>query len=196
MKSLTEKTPCSGEEAEAVTAALPENNDAAKTAAGMTDREPARQTAVTEEDLAYMREALRLAQEAAEADEAPVGACVVQNGRLIAAARNRRESDKCATHHAEILAIEEACRTLGGWRLPGCTLYVTLEPCPMCGGAIVNARIPRVVFGAYDEKAGVFGSATDFNALTFNHKPAVTGGVLAEESRAILSAYFKGKRKN
>ncbi|MBO7762423.1 MAG: nucleoside deaminase [Clostridia bacterium] len=145
-------------------------------------------------DLMYMRKALELAREAAEADEVPVGALIVYEGRIIAAARNRRETDKMATHHAEICAIEEACRVRGGWRLPDCTLYVTLEPCPMCGGAIVNARLPRVVFGAYDHRGGVFGSATDFNALTFNHRPDVTGGVLAEEAAAILSAYFKKKR--
>lgn len=147
-----------------------------------------------ETDIFFMQEALRLAREAAEADEVPVGAVVVYEGRIIGAARNRRETDKLATHHAEIVAIEEACRTRGGWRLPDCTLYVTLEPCPMCGGAIVNARIPRVVFGAYDRRAGVFGSAVDFNTLTFNHRPEVTGGVLADEAAAILTAYFKRKR--
>lgn len=148
-----------------------------------------------EQDLIFMREALRLAREAAEADEVPVGAVIVYEGRIIAAARNRREGDKMATHHAEILAIEEACRYRGGWRLPDCTLYVSLEPCPMCGGAIVNARLPRVVFGAYDHRAGVFGSAVDFNALTFNHRPEVTGGVLEEEAAEILSSYFRKKRK-
>ena len=147
-----------------------------------------------ETDILFMREALRLAREAAEADEVPVGAVVVYEGRIIGAARNRRETDKLATHHAEIVAIEEACRARGGWRLPDCTLYVTLEPCPMCGGAIVNARIPRVVFGAYDRRAGVFGSAVDFNTLTFNHRPEVTGGVLADEAAAILTDYFKRKR--
>lgn len=147
-----------------------------------------------ETDILFMREALRLAREAAEADEVPVGAVIVYEGRIIGAARNRRETDKLATHHAEIVAIEEACRARGGWRLPDCTLYVTLEPCPMCGGAIVNARIPRVVFGAYDRRAGVFGSAVDFNALTFNHRPEVTGGVLADEAAAILTDYFKRKR--
>ena len=148
----------------------------------------------TEDDIRFMREALALAREAAEADEVPVGALIVYEGRIIAAARNRRESDKLATHHAEICAIEEACRVRGGWRLPDCTLYVTLEPCPMCGGAIVNARIPRVVFGAYDRRAGVFGSAVNFNDLTFNHRPEVLGGVLEEEAAAILTSYFRKKR--
>ena len=147
-----------------------------------------------ETDVFFMQKALELAREAAEADEVPVGALIVYQGQIIARARNRRESDKLATHHAEIVAIEEACRFRGGWRLPECTLYVTLEPCPMCGGAIVNARIPRVVFGAYDRRAGVFGSAVDFNLLGFNHRPEVTGGVLADEAASILTEYFRRKR--
>lgn len=147
-----------------------------------------------ETDVFFMQKALELAREAAEADEVPVGALVVYQGQIIARARNRRESDKLATHHAEIVAIEEACRFRGGWRLPDCTLYVTLEPCPMCGGAIINARLPRVVFGAYDRRGGVFGSAIDFNTLTFNHRPEVVGGVCEEEAAAILTEYFKRKR--
>lgn len=149
---------------------------------------------VTEQDILYMREALALAREAAEADEVPVGAIVVFRGEIIARARNRRETDKLATHHAEIVAIEEACRYRGGWRLPECTLYVTLEPCPMCGGAIVNARLPRVVFGAYDRRAGAFGSTFDLNTLGLNHRPEVVGGVLADEAAEILTTYFKKKR--
>ncbi len=145
-------------------------------------------------DRFFIRRTLELAQAAAALDEVPVGALVVYRGEIIAEACNRRETDKLATHHAEILAIEEACRRRGGWRLPDCTLYVSLEPCPMCGGAIVNARIPRVVFGAYDRRAGVFGSAIDFNTLPFNHHPEVTGGILAEEAAAILTDYFRKKR--
>lgn len=148
----------------------------------------------SEQDIAYMQMALALAREAAEADEVPVGALVVFGDRVIAAARNRRETDKLATHHAEIVAIEEACRVRGGWRLPDCTLYVTLEPCPMCAGAIVNARVPRVVFGAYDPRAGAFGSAVDFNTLGLNHRPEITGGVLGEECAAVLREYFRKKR--
>ena len=148
----------------------------------------------SEQDIAYMQMALALAREAAEADEVPVGALVVFGDRVIAAARNRRETDKRATHHAEIVAIEEACRVRGGWRLPDCTLYVTLEPCPMCAGAIVNARVPRVVFGAYDPRAGAFGSAVDFNTLGLNHRPEITGGVLGEECAAVLTEYFRKKR--
>ena len=147
-----------------------------------------------ETDIFFMREALALAREAAEADEVPVGALIVYKGEIIARARNRRESDKLATHHAELVAIEEACRYRGGWRLPDCTLYVTLEPCPMCGGAIINARLPRVVFGAYDPRGGVFGSAIDFNTLTFNHHPEVVGGICEEEAAAVLKEYFKRKR--
>ena len=149
---------------------------------------------IQETDIFFMQEALTLAREAAEADEVPVGAIIVYQGKIIARARNRRESDRLATHHAEIVAIEEACRYRGGWRLPDCTLYVTLEPCPMCGGAIINARLPRVVFGAYDRRGGVFGSAIDFNTLTFNHRPEVIGGVCEAEAAEVLTAYFKKKR--
>ncbi len=145
-------------------------------------------------DVHWMRKALRLAAAAADCDEVPIGALVVRDGQVIAEAYNTRETDKCATHHAEILAIERACRALGGWRLPRCTLYVTLEPCPMCAGAVINSRIERVVFGAYDKKAGAYGSMTDLAALPFNHIPAVCGGVLEAECKELLSTYFKGKR--
>ncbi len=151
--------------------------------------------ATPEQDAAYMRRALALAEEAAEADEVPVGALIVKDGKIIAVAHNSRESDKCATRHAELVAIERACQALGGWRLVGCTLYVTLEPCPMCAGAAVNARLPRVVYGAPDEKAGAFGSRLDLNACALNHRPRVEGGILAEEASAQLSAYFRRKRK-
>jgi len=145
-------------------------------------------------DEEYMREALSLAKEAAAIDEVPVGALIVHNGRVIARAYNTRESTKCATHHAEILAIEEACRTLGGWRLPETTIYVTMEPCAMCAGAIVNARIPRVVYGAPDLRFGALGSRLDLAAIGLNHTPEVTGGVLGDEARDMLSSYFKAKR--
>lgn len=149
----------------------------------------------TEDDLFYMRKALALAEEAAAQDEVPVGALILHRGRVIACAYNTRETSRCATHHAEVLAIEAACRALGGWRLPDCTLYVTLEPCPMCAGAIVNARIDRVVYAAPDLRAGAFGSVLDLNALPLNHKPKILGGVCGEESKNILSAYFRAKRK-
>ena len=146
------------------------------------------------EDVAFMREAMRLAAMAEEIDEVPVGALVVRNGEVIARAYNTREHSKCATHHAEILAIEEACRTLGGWRLIGCTLYVTMEPCAMCAGAIINARLPRVVYGAPDLRFGAFGSLINLAGVPLNHKPEVIGGVLREENVEILRSYFKKKR--
>lgn len=142
----------------------------------------------------YMREAISLAKEAEAADEVPVGALVVLDGEIISRAYNIREGSKCATHHAEILAIEEACRVMGGWRLPGVTLYVTMEPCAMCAGAIVNARIPRVVYGTRDIRFGAFGSALDLTKVPLNHIPEVCGGVLEDETRELLSSYFKKKR--
>ena len=145
-------------------------------------------------DIAFMREAMALAKMAEDIDEVPVGALIVRDGKIIAKAYNTRESSKCATHHAEILAIEEACRVLGGWRLPGCTLYVTMEPCAMCAGAIINARIPRVVFGAPDLRFGAFGSLINLAEVPLNHKPEILGGVLGEENVEILRSYFKKKR--
>ena len=146
------------------------------------------------EDIAYMREAMSLARLAEDIDEVPVGALIVRDGKIIAKAYNTRETSKCATHHAEILAIEQACSTLGGWRLPGCTLYVTMEPCAMCAGAIINARIPRVVYGAPDLRFGAFGSLIDLSKVPLNHKPDVIGGVLKDENVEILRSYFKKKR--
>ena len=146
------------------------------------------------EDVEYMREAMRLAAMAEEIDEVPVGALVVRDGRIIARAYNTREHSQCATHHAEILAIEEACRVLGGWRLIGCTLYVTMEPCAMCAGAIINARIPRVVYGAPDLRFGAFGSLINLADVPLNHKPEIIGGVLKEENVDMLRSYFKKKR--
>lgn len=143
-----------------------------------------------------MRKAIELARLAEEIDEVPVGAIIVRDGEIIASAYNTREHSKCATHHAEILAIEEACRVLGGWRLPGTTLYVTMEPCAMCGGAIINSRIERVVFGAKDFRFGAFGSALDLTKVGLNHTPLTVGGVLGEECAEILSSYFKNKRKS
>lgn len=153
-------------------------------------------SAFSAEDEGFMRLALQLAEQAAREDEVPIGAVLVQDGRVIATAYNRREQNKCATHHAEVLAIEEGCRALGGWRLPRCTLYVTMEPCAMCAGAIVNARIDRVVFGVPDLRFGAFGSLFDLSALPTNHTPTVEGGLLCEESLSLLRAYFKEKRKN
>lgn len=147
-------------------------------------------------DEEIMTEAIKLARTAEEIDEVPVGAVAVRDGKIIASAFNTRESTKCATHHAEILAIERACEALGGWRLPGVTLYVTMEPCAMCAGAIINSRIERVVYGARDFRFGAFGSALDLNAVGLNHKVEVVGGVLGDECADILSSYFKRKRKS
>lgn len=146
------------------------------------------------EDEIYMRQALVLAAQAAEYGEVPVGAVVVYDGKVVGQGFNRRESGKNALAHAELEAIDQACRTLGGWRLHKCDLYVTLEPCPMCSGAIINARIRRLVFGAYDPKGGCFGSVSDFNELPFNHKPQVTGGVLEQECAQALSDFFRRLR--
>ena len=150
--------------------------------------------ATLEQDEMYMRLALEQAKIAASQDETPIGAVLVWDGEVVASAYNRRELDKRATAPAEILAIEEACRKLGGWRLHKATLYVTLEPCPMCAGAIINARIKRVVYGAPDRKAGCCGSVTDLFRERFNHHPEVCGGVLAEESAALLTSFFKRLR--
>lgn len=149
----------------------------------------------TEEDVRFMRMALELAREAEALDEVPVGAVVVRGGEVIAKGYNSRETTKCATHHAEIVAIEEACRALGGWRLIGATLYVTMEPCAMCAGAIINSRISRVVYGTRDVRFGAFGSLIDLVGVPFNHTPQVVGGVLEEECRDILREYFRKKRK-
>ena len=141
-------------------------------------------------DYELMGAALAEADRAAAVGEVPVGAVVARRGEIVAAAHNTRESERNATHHAELLAIDRACRALGGWRLWECELFVTLEPCPMCAGAIVNSRIRRVVYGAADPKAGCCGSVTDLFALPFNHRPAVERGLRAEEASALLADFF------
>ena len=146
------------------------------------------------EDCDYMRQALELAKEAAAEGEVPVGCVIVRGDRVVGWGRNRRETDKTALAHAELEAISDACRTLGGWRLWECTLYVTLEPCPMCAGAIVNARIPRVVFGAADQKCGACGSVCEPFSMEFNHHPQVEKGVLEEEASALLTEFFRNLR--
>lgn len=142
-----------------------------------------------------MKEALVMAEKAAEEGEVPVGAVIVRNGEIIARGRNRREKDKNALCHAEIEAINEACNKLGGWRLPGCELYVTLEPCPMCAGAVINSRIEKVYFGAYDKKAGSVRSIVNLFDMPYNHKPDAKGGILENECAEILSRFFKELRK-
>lgn len=148
------------------------------------------------DDIRFMREAIAEAELARREDEVPVGAVAVRDGVIIARAHNTREGTRCATHHAEILAIEAACRALGGWRLPGVTLYVTMEPCVMCAGAAVNARIERIVYGTADKRFGALGSVTDIHALPLNHTFEVTGGVLEDETRELLTSYFRNKRKS
>lgn len=144
------------------------------------------------DDAAYMEQALALAREAAQEGEVPVGCIITLGDQVVGRGRNRRERSRNALSHGELEAIDQACKTLGGWRLWQCTLYVTLEPCPMCAGAIVNARIPRVVFGARDPKAGACGSVCDLFAARFNHHPAVTAGVLEEPWRPSAPGFFPG----
>ena len=147
-----------------------------------------------EEDLRFMDAALELAREAAAEGEVPVGCVIVRRGEIVGRGRNRRETKKTALGHAEIEAIADACANLGGWRLWDCTLYVTLEPCPMCAGAIVNARIPRVVFGASDDKCGACGSVCDLFSMEFNHHPEVEKGVREAEAAQLLSDFFRQLR--
>lgn len=144
-----------------------------------------------------MKQAIELAKKAGLKGEVPVGAVVVKrvSGEVIGRGYNRRETDRSPIAHAEILAIEEAARTLGGWRLSGCDLYVTLEPCPMCCGAIINSRIERVIFGAYDKKAGSVISVTEMFRNPYNHRPDYIGGVLEEECAGLLSEFFKQLRE-
>ena len=146
-------------------------------------------------DEQYMLEALKEARKAAKKDEVPVGAVVVRQGQIIARAHNLRETKRRPDAHAEHIAMCKAARKLRGWRLTECTLYVTLEPCPMCAGLAVNSRIPRVVFGAYDKKAGALGSLYDLNEGKLNHTFECVGGVLEEECAQVLKDYFKTKRK-
>lgn len=152
--------------------------------------------AVLSEDEQFMRAALQLAREAADEGEVPVGAVIVKDGEIIATGRNRREIDRQVLAHAEIEAIGNACTVLGGWRLSGCTLYVTLEPCPMCAGAIINARIDRLVYGAPDPKAGSCGSLIDLFELPYNHHPVTERGVLESECAAVLKEFFRSLRRN
>ncbi len=142
-------------------------------------------------DIPYMQQALQLAKQAADLGEVPVGAVVVKEGKVIATGYNRREIDGNALAHAECEAIAAACKVLGTWRLSGCTLYVTLEPCPMCAGAIVNARVDRVVYGATDLKAGCVGSLINLFALDLNHTPKLTVGIMQQECSAVLTEFFE-----
>ncbi len=145
-------------------------------------------------DQEYMALALELAKEAAAEGEVPVGCVIVRGGRVVGRGRNRRERSRSALAHAEIEAIDEACRNLGGWRLWDCTLYVTLEPCAMCAGAILNARVKRVVYGASDKKFGACGSVCSLFSMDFNHHPQVEAGICQEESQQLLQEFFQNLR--
>lgn len=144
----------------------------------------------------FMERAVALAKISALEGEVPVGAVIVKDGQIVGEGRNRRELGKNALYHAETEAINNACKNLGGWRLWQCEMFVTLEPCPMCAGAIINSRIKKVTFGAYDKKAGSFGSIINFNDLPYNHKPEIVGGVNEEECANLLKDFFKTLRKN
>ncbi len=147
-------------------------------------------------DEEMMLKAIELAKKAYEIGETPVGAIVVdKEGNIIGEGYNRRESDNSPTAHAEILAIESAARHLGSWRLTECTLYVTLEPCPMCAGAIINSRLKRLVYGAFDEKGGACASVVNLFELSFNHKPLVRSRVLEKECGELLTSFFENLRK-
>ena len=144
----------------------------------------------------YMRQALALAVEAAAAGEVPVGCVIVREGQVIGRGRNRREEKQAVSSHAEMEAMAEANAALGSWRLEDCSLYVTLEPCPMCAGAIINARIPRVYYGARDEAMGACGGVTNLFMEDFHHRPALVGGILREECRQILGEFFRRLRES
>lgn len=143
----------------------------------------------------FMERAIELAEISAEEGEVPVGAVVVKDNIIVGEGRNRREFGKNALYHAETQAINQACKALGGWRLWQCEMFVTLEPCPMCAGAIINSRIKKVTFGAYDNKAGSFGSVINFNDLPYNHKPEIVGGENEAECAELLSCFFKKLRE-
>ena len=142
----------------------------------------------------YMHEALTLARQAAQEGDVPVGCVIVKDGAIVGRGRNRREERGDATAHAEVEAIREACGHLGSWRLHGCTLYVTLEPCPMCAGAIINSRIQALYYGARDEKAGCCASVLNLFEERFNHHPRIYRGLLEEECQAVLQDFFQSLR--
>lgn len=147
------------------------------------------------DDEVFMYAALEEARRAAEEDEVPVGAVIVHDGKIIVRAHNRRETMQDPTAHAELICMREAAAVLGTWRLNDCTLYITLEPCPMCAGTVVNARVGRVVYGASDPKAGAMGSLYDLSAGLLNHQPQVTRGVLEEACARVLRDYFRARRR-
>lgn len=148
------------------------------------------------ENQKYMSLALKEAEKALSLGEVPVGAVIVCENKIIGTGYNKREKEQNALFHAEIEAINEACKATGSWRLENCTMYVTLEPCPMCTGAIINSRLHKVVFGAYDERAGCLGGLLNLSELTLWHKPKIVGGYMEEESEKLLSDFFLRLRKS
>lgn len=144
----------------------------------------------------FMSEALELAREAGRLGEVPVGCVIVRDGVAVGRGFNRRESARNALAHAEIIAVDQACRALGGWRLTECDVYVTLEPCAMCAGALINARVKKIYFGAHDPKFGACGSVINLLEQPFNHKPLYTGGILAQDSRELMRGFFARLREN
>ena len=161
---------------------------------GIADRLPEGVKDETERREFFMREAIKASKMSLESDDVPVGCVIVRHNEIISAAFNEREKEKCATSHAETLAIERACRALGGWRLVACEMFVTLEPCPMCAGAIANARIPKLYIGAPDPKGGAAGGMFDLFATNVNHKPEIFRDILAEDCAALLKDFFSNKR--
>lgn len=147
-------------------------------------------------DNELMKCAISLAKLSSDENEVPVGCVITKDKEIISTGRNRREKGKNALYHAEIEAINEACKILGGWRLWQCEMFVTLEPCPMCSGAIINSRIKKVTFGAYDKKAGSFGSIADFNKIGYNHKPEIVGGFMENECQRLLIDFFINLRND
>ena len=146
-------------------------------------------------DEKFMLLAIEQAEKARELGEVPIGAVIVKDGEVVGTGFNRRETGKNALYHAEIIAIDDACRRLGGWRLWQCEMYVTMEPCPMCAGAIINSRIKRIVYGCCDMKAGSVKSVIDLFELPYNHKPVYEGGIMAEECSQMLSSFFRQLRE-
>lgn len=149
-----------------------------------------------EKDFYYMKEAIKEAMKAEQKDEVPIGAVIVKNGKIIARAHNTRETKQISTHHAEIKCIEKACKKIGFWRLDDCELYVTLEPCPMCAGAIFQSRIKRVIYGASDPKGGSYGSCFNLNEVKgLNHYPEIQSGIMEEDCAQLLKKFFRKKRE-
>ena len=161
---------------------------------GIADRLPEGIADETERREFFMHEAIKLAKASLESGDVPVGCVIVRHNEIIAAACNEREKEKCATSHAETLAIERACLALGGWRLVACEMFVTLEPCPMCAGAIANARVPKLYIGAPDPKGGAVGGMFDLFSTGVNHKPEIFRDILPDECSELLRSFFSKKR--